>query len=30
NQLSKDKDVIILKSSNEVRLFLEKYDHLNC
>lgn len=29
NQLSKDKDVIILKSSNEVRLFLEKYDTIN-
>ena len=29
NQLSKDKDVIILKSTNEVRLFLEKYDAIN-
>jgi len=30
NQLSQDKDVIILKSSKEVRLFLEKYNHVNC
>ncbi|MDA1661564.1 topology modulation protein, partial [Bacillus cereus group sp. TH153LC] len=29
NQLRKDKDVIILKSTNEVRLFLEKYDAIN-
>ena len=29
NQLSKDKDVIILKSTNEVRLFLEKYSAIN-
>ncbi|MDD0817269.1 DNA topology modulation protein [Bacillus cereus] len=29
NQLSKEKDVIILKSPNEVRQFLEKYDTIN-
>ena len=29
NKLSKDKDVVILKSSNEVKLFLEKYDNVN-
>ncbi|MBL3820698.1 DNA topology modulation protein [Bacillus sp. BSL6] len=29
NQLSKEKDVIILKSPNEVRQFLKKYDTIN-